>query len=88
LTIIVRAIAPLRNSLNDFLHALDANHPLRAAGDSPALPALVGMPSYVETNDDAGIAAVAALMDKERRLLNRYIETEGYNWVDMYSGAA
>jgi hypothetical protein len=83
-----RAIAPLRNSLNDFLRALDANHPLRAAGDSPGLPALAGMPSYVDTNDDAEIAAVAATLDKERRLLNRYIESEGYRWADMYSGAA
>jgi hypothetical protein len=46
------------------------------------------MPSYVDTNDDAEIAAVAATLDKERRFLNRYIESEGYRWADMYSGAA
>jgi Ion channel len=83
-----RAIVPLRNSLNDFLHALDANHPLRAAGKAPGLPALTGMPSYVDTNDKAEIAAVAAALDKERRLLSGYIETEGYRWADIYSGAA
>jgi hypothetical protein len=83
-----RAIVPLRNSLNDFLHTLEANHPLRAAGDAPGLPGLTGVPSYVDTNDNAEIAAVAAALDKERRLLNGYIETEGYSWADIYSGAA
>jgi hypothetical protein len=83
-----RAIVPLRNSLDDFVRTLEAIHPLDTAEDAPALPALAGMPAHVATNGEAGFPAAAAGLHKQRRLLNAYIETEGYRWVDMYSGAA
>lgn len=78
-----RALVPLRGSLKSFLATLETLHPLEASDGSPAVPSLAGIPPEVATNEGADIAGSAAGIEQQRRLLNGYLEAEGYSWDDL-----